>query len=328
MNGVWETGKQVSRLLTAGLALGMLLLFPLAAGAAEQCPHGALQERYCDADGDLVADLPTDPSLWRDPQTLVWAYAPIEDPAVYANLFKTFTRHLETCLGRQIVYYPVLSTGAEIEAMRSGRLHFAGFSTGPTAEAVNGAGAVPFAAKGAGEQLRGYRVLAIVRADSPYQTLADLAGRRVAHTSALSNSGHLAPQVFFPSQGLVPGENYVPLMSGGHDRSILGVADGDYDMAAVASDVLERMIERGTVRRDAFRILYESGLFPTSSFAHAHDLHPDLVAEMKRCFFNFTFTPEMQVEFGGDEHFLPIRYDRDWASVREVIEQASDPPPF
>ncbi|WIY52045.1 phosphate/phosphite/phosphonate ABC transporter substrate-binding protein [Devosia sp. YIM 151766] len=307
----------------------MMLLSSLTTVAAEQCAaQGALHERYCDADGDQVADLPADPALWRDPQTLVWAYAPIEDPAVYANLFKTFTRHLETCLGRQIVYYPVLSTGAEIEAMRSGRLHFAGFSTGPTVEAVNHAGAVPFAAKGIGDQLRGYRVLAIVRADSPYRDLADLAGRKVAHTSALSNSGHLAPQVFFPSEGLVPGENYVPLMSGGHDRSILGVADGDYDMAAVASDVLERMIERGMVRREAFRVIYESGLFPTSSFAHAHDLHPDLVAEMKRCFFNFTFTDEMKAEFGGDEHFLPISYDRDWASVREVIERVSDPPPF
>ena len=36
---------------------------------------------------------------------------------------------------------------AEIEAMRSGRLHVGGFSTGPTAFAVNIAGAVPFAIK-------------------------------------------------------------------------------------------------------------------------------------------------------------------------------------
>jgi phosphonate transport system substrate-binding protein len=306
-----------------------LVLSSLAPATAEACGNRAdLDARFCDADGDLVADRPAEASALRDPHTLVWAYAPIEDPAVYANLFKPFTRHLEACLGRQIVYYPVQSTKAEIEAMRTGRVHFAGFSTGPTVEAVNRAGAVPFAAKGIGGEVRGYRVLAIVRADSPYKALADLKGKRIAHATPLSNSGHIAPLVFFPAEGLIPGADYVPLMSGGHDRSILGVASGDYDMAAVASDVLERMVERGMVRRDAFRLVYESGKFPTSSFAHAHDLNAALVEDMKRCFFNYAFTDEMKAEFGGDERFLPISYERDWGSVREVIEKASGPPPF
>jgi ABC-type dipeptide/oligopeptide/nickel transport system ATPase subunit len=96
----------------------------------------------------LVADLPTDPKKIRDPSTLVWAYTPVEDPAIYANVFKPFTDYLTQCTGKRIVYYPVQSNAAEIEAMRSGRLRFAGFSTGPTGFAVNMAGAVPFAAKG------------------------------------------------------------------------------------------------------------------------------------------------------------------------------------
>lgn len=116
-------------------------------------------------------------------------------------------------------------------------------------------------------------------------------------------------------------------MSGGHDKSILGVVAGDFDMAAVASDVLERMIERGVIRRDTLRVIYESDLFPTSSFAYAHDLAPSLVADMKRCFFNFTFTAEMKAEFQGDDHFLPISYTKDWAVVREVSEQAGSTPP-
>ena len=94
----------------------------------------------------------------KDPSTLVWAYTPVEDPAVYANVFKPFTDHLGSCTGKRIVYYPVQSNSAEIEAMRSGRLHFAGFSTGPTGFAVNLAGAVPFAAKGTAKEVRGYNL--------------------------------------------------------------------------------------------------------------------------------------------------------------------------
>ena len=309
----------------AAVAAALVLGAPHAR-AQDQCSNrGQLDTLYCDSDGDLVADPPTDPTKLKDPSTLVWAYTPVEDPAVYANVFRPFTNHLEACVGKKTVYYPVQSNSAEIEAMRSGRLHFAGFSTGPTGFAVNLAGAVPFAAKGLGEQVRGYNLLAVVKASSPFQTLADLKGKRVAHTAPSSNSGHLAPLVLFPPEGLTPIDDYKPLMSGGHDKSILGVNSGDYDMAAVAGDVFERMAVRGTIKAADFRIVYKSPVFPTSSFAHAHDLKPDLARKLRECFFSFRFPAEMQKEFNGDDRFLPITYKKDWAVVREVAEKSGTP---
>ena len=316
-----------TRCLVASAAIIVLTLGaspPRAEDAA--CPQsGQLDTQYCDRDGNLVADAPTDPAKWRDPSTLIWAYTPVEDPAVYANIFKPFTEHLHSCTGKRIVYYPVQSNAAEIEAMRSGRLHFAGFSTGPTGFAVNLAGAVPFAAKGLGSEVRGYQLLAIVKASSPYQKLSDLKEKKVAHTSPSSNSGNLAPRVLFPDQGLTPDQDYKPTMSGGHDKSVLGVASGDYDAAAVASDVFERMVTRGTVKGDAFRVIFKSPVFPTSSFAYAHDLKPDLAAKLKECFFSFRFTPEMTKEFNGDDRFLPITYKETWAVVRDVAERSGTP---
>ena len=287
--------------------------------------RGQLDDLYCDADKDLVADAPSDKAKWRDPSTLVWAYTPVEDPAVYANIFKPFTDHLKACTGKNIVYYPVQSNSAEIEAMRSGRLHFAGFSTGPTGFAVNLAGAIPFAAKGNAEGVRGYNLLAVVKASSPYQKLGDLKDKKVAHTSPSSNSGNLAPRVLFPEQGLKPDTDYKPLMSGGHDKSILGVNSGDYDMAAVAGDVYERMGVRGTIKPAEFRIIYKSPVFPTSSFAYAHDLKPELAQKLRDCFYSFRFSPEMTKEFNGDDRFLPITYQKDWAVVRDVAEKSGTP---
>jgi phosphonate transport system substrate-binding protein len=176
-----------------------------------------------------------------------------------------------------------------------------------------------------GENLRGYNLLAIVKASGPYKTLADLKGKRVAHTAPSSNSGHLAPLVLFPPEGLKPNDDYKPLMSGGHDKSVLGVNSGDYDMAAVASDVFDRMATRGTIKADDFRVVYKSPLFPTSSFAHAHDLKPELAAKLKECFFSFRFPPEMQKEFNGDDRFVPITYVKNWAVVREVAEKSGTP---
>jgi phosphonate transport system substrate-binding protein len=317
----------LSKFSAAGsLMLGLGIGLASSALAQDACANrGQLDTMYCDANKDLVADVPTEASKQKDPSALVWAYTPVEDPAVYANIFKPLTDHLAACVGKRIVYYPVQSNSAEIEAMRSGRLHFAGFSTGPTGFAVNLAGAIPFAAKGSAAGVRGYNLVAVVKASSSYQKLADLKGKKVAHTSPSSNSGNLAPRVLFPEFGLEADKDYKPLMSGGHDKSLLGVVSGDYDMAAVAGDVYERMIVRGTIKKDDTREIYRSAIFPTSSFAYAHDLKPELANKLTDCFFSFRFTPEMTKEFNGDDRFLPITYQKDWAVVRDVAEKSGTP---
>jgi phosphonate transport system substrate-binding protein len=307
-------------------AVALFALIGCATAYADECKHrGQLDVLYCDENDDLVADAPTDSKKLRDPSLLVFAYTPVEDPAVYQNVFKPFTDYLAQCTGKRVVYYPVQSNSAEIEAMRSGRLHVAGFSTGPTGFAVNMAGAVPFAAKGSEKGPHGYHLISIVRADSPYQKLADLKGKRVAHTSPSSNSGNLAPLVLYPPEGLKPNEDYKPLMSGGHDKSALGVLSGDYDMAGVASDVFERMIARATLKAADFRVIYTSPLFPTSSFAYAHDLKPELANQMKACFFAFNFPPSMSKEFNGDDRFVPITYKETWKVVRDIAEASGTP---
>jgi hypothetical protein len=52
---------------------------------AQDCPRGDLDAAYCDRDGDLVADAPTDPKQLVNPSTLIFAYTPVEDPAVYCS---------------------------------------------------------------------------------------------------------------------------------------------------------------------------------------------------------------------------------------------------
>ncbi|HMO28089.1 phosphate/phosphite/phosphonate ABC transporter substrate-binding protein [Enterovirga sp.] len=305
-----------SALVASALLLGT-------AAQAQTCTNrGQLDDAYCDENKDLVADVP---AKTRDPSVLVFAYTPVEDPAVYENAFRPFTEYLSKCTGKRVVYYPVQSNSAEIEAMRSGRLHVAGFSTGPVGFAVNMAGAVPFAGKGTEKGIEGYHLIVLVKASSPYQKLSDLKGKRVAHTSPSSNSGGLAPKALFPDQGLKPGEDYQILFSGGHDKSALGVNSGDYDAAPVASDVFERMVARGDLKAENFRIIYRSERFPSSGFAYAHDLKPELAEKIKQCFYDFRFPSQMVKDFEGDDRFAPITYLKDWAVVRKVAEDSGTP---
>lgn len=308
----------IRRLAVVTLLAAMLL--PLALARAAECPNrGTLASRYCDANHDLVADAPTDPDDFVNPGTLVFAYTPVEDPAIYADIWKPFIEYLEEVTGKDVRFFAVQSNAAQIEAMRSGRLHIAGFSTGPTPFAVNLAGAVPFAIMGSDDGRFGYTLQVYVRKDSGIDSMQDLKGKRVAHTSPTSNSGNLAPRALFPKLGVVPGEDYEVAYSGSHDQSMLGVVAGDYDAAPVASEVVERMADRGLYDPDEVKIIYESKPFPTTSYNYAHDLAPELVEKIKKAFFTFKLEgTALGEEFSNVTKFVPINYKDDWEVIREI----------
>lgn len=79
-----------------------------------------LDNRYQDSDSDLIADIPSNESEWRNPSTLVFAYTPVEDPAVYADVWSEFLAHMEAETGKRVQFFPVQSNAAQIEAMRAG----------------------------------------------------------------------------------------------------------------------------------------------------------------------------------------------------------------
>jgi phosphonate transport system substrate-binding protein len=199
----------------------------------------------------------------------------------------------------------------------------AGLSTGSTPFGVNIGGFDPFAIMGTDAGEYGYKMQVIVPADSDIDSIEDLKGKTVAHTEQASNSGNQAPRALLESQfGIVPGEDYEVTYSGGHDRSILGVANGDYAAAPIASSVMDRMAERGAVDMDNIRIIHESQSFPTTSFGFAHNLHPNLKRLVQKAFFTFEFEgTKLGEEFADVDRFIPITYKNNWGVIRTIQEQ-------
>lgn len=315
--------KKLPGVLPSAALAASVLMTGFSGQALADCERGALDTLYCDENGDMVADLPSDKSQWNDPDTLIFAYTPVEDPAIYSDIWQPFIDHLSEVTGRDVRFFAVQSNSAQVEAMRSGRLHIAGFSTGPTPFAVNLAGAVPFALMGSDSGQFGYSLQVYTHSDSDIQEITDLKGKRVAHTSPTSNSGNQAPRALFPELGVVPGEDYEITFSGSHDQSMLGVVAKDYDAAPVASEVVERMAARGLYDTEDVRLVWESDRFPTTSYNHAHNLHPDLVEKIREAFYTFKFSgTELGEEFEGVETFIPINYKDNWKVIRTI--QASN----
>lgn len=299
-------------------ALVVCLLAFAAAGAA------AMDPRFKDANGDLVADAPTEAKDWVDPPTLVFAYTPVEDPAVYAKVWQEFIDHLAKVTGKRVQFFPVQSNAAQLEAMRAGRLHVAGFNTGSNPLAVNCAGFVPFAMMASKDNRFGYEMEIITFPGSGIDKVEDIRGKRLAFTAETSNSGFKAPSALLRDKfRMEPGKDYTPVFSGKHDNSILGVANKDYPAAAIANSVKLRMEARGVVKPGQTRVIYTSQTFPTTGYGYVYNLKPELAEKVRQAFFSFKWEgTALAAEFNKgeppQEKFMPITYKQHWQVVRDI----------
>lgn len=303
--------------LAAVLALSVAFAMPAQA-------EFKLDARYTDADGDMVADIPTEKDKLVDPATLVFAYTPVEDPAVYADVWKGFLDHLAEKTGKKVQFFPVQENAAQIEAMRAGRLHVSGFNTGSNPIAVACAGFRPFAMMASKDGAFGYEMEIITYPGSGIEKIEDVKGKKLAFTAETSNSGFKAPSALLKAEyKLVAGTDFEPVFSGKHDNSILGVANKDYPAAAIANSVMKRMVARDVVKKDQLVSIYKSQTFPTTGYGVAHNLTPELQEKIKDAFFSYNWEgsallKEFQTSEPPQETFIPITFKDQWAVVRQI----------
>lgn len=307
--------------LLSGVALAFTMTLAGPA-AAQDCPRGDLDKRFCDVDGDLLADTPTDAAHQLDPAELIFAYTPVEDPAVYKTAWSDFLTHLEKETGKKVIFFPVQNNAAQIEAMRSGRLHIAGFNTGSNPLAVNCAGFNPFTIMASKDGSFGYEMEIITYPGSGIEKVEDIKGKELAFTSPTSNSGFKAPSAILKADfGMESGRDFTPVFSGKHDNSILGVANKDYPAASIANSVMSRMIERDVIKADQVVSIYKSQTFPTTGFGTVYNLKPELKEKIRNAFLNFEWDgTSLQAEFekSNEGQFLPMDYKSFWEVIRKI----------
>lgn len=309
------------------LTLLLLLLSTMYVLSAQECPRGELGKAYCDRDGDMLADSPTDPSQWIDPYELVFAYSPVEDPNIYKQAWSDFILYLSKVTGKRVVFFPFQSNDAEIEAMRIGKLHVAGFNTGSNPKAVNCAGFHPIIMMGKADDSYGYEMEVITYPGSGIETVSDIRGKTIVFTAPSSNSGYKAPVALLKEKfGLEKDKDYRYIFSGKHSNSLLSVAKKIYPIATIANSVRKRIEKRGVIQRDQIKILYTSQTFPTTGFGYAHNLKPSLVKKIQHAFETFPWIDaqgnpsSLQKEFSssGYSRFIPLDYKKDFEIIRMI----------
>ncbi len=276
-------------------------------------PRG-LAARFTDANDDLIADAATDAARRRSPDELIFTY--VGGPMAEEELsdWTDFIAHPSCVTGKSVKTAVFGTIGEQLAALEKGTLHVTGFNTGAVPTAVASSGFVPICTFGGDDGSFGIKMQLIVRADSSIQKLEDLKGHTVTFTSRDSNSGCKAALVLLQDHDMLPQRDYLWQFSGGHEESIARIVAGEYQVAPVASDLLQRAIGTGVVKPEQIRIIYESERFPPATLGYAHDLTDELAASIRKAFFEFECrgtSLQKRLDDSGNAKFVPLSYKQD-----------------
>jgi phosphonate transport system substrate-binding protein len=299
----------------------------------DQAKAAELSKDYEDADGDLLADVPKDAAKQLDPDELVIADVASSDSEGQEATWKELIDALAKGTGKKVTLATYADTSEQMRALKDGSLHITSFSTGEAPAAVNHDGFVPVACYADKEGNHLITMKIIVPADSPVKTLEDLRPtngggeakkHRITFVRPRSNSGCTAALVVLMDKlGLQPERDYTWGFSYGHENSIKGIAEKKFEAAAVASDILKRMIANGDIADGSIREIYESEPFPPGVIGVAYNLKPELQAKIRDTLFGFDWTGtglEKKYQKVGWVKFAPVSYKDDWAPVRKISE--------
>jgi phosphonate transport system substrate-binding protein len=286
-----------------------------------------LDKKYRDADGDLLADPPKDAAKALDPKEINFSYVASSDTEGEADAWKEFLAALEERLGRKVNLVEYNDSGEQMRALENGELHVTAFATGEVQIAVNEAGFIPAACFADKDGKFHYSMKIIVPADSDIKKVEDLKGQRMTFVRPRSNSGCTAALVMLMKEhDLQPERDYSWGFSYGHENSIEGIAEKKFSAAAVASDILDRMIASGAVPADAVREIYESEPYPPGVIGYAYNLTPELREGIRETLLGFKWEGTgLEKTYGASAvKFAPVDYKKDWAPVREINESGGE----
>ncbi len=287
--------------------------------------------KLVDSDGDLLADSPTDAAMLQQPESLVFSYIaeglPDGEEADFSN-WSELLDSLSQATGLPVTAKHYQKVSEQLAALRAGEVHLIGLGTGAAPLAVETSGFTPLCTLAHGDGSVGYTMQFVTKADSGLEKLSDVAGKKVVFVRPTSNSGFKAAFVQLQKEeGLLPEQDYEWSFSLSHEDSIRATLAGDADAAPVASDILVKMIDRGDVSKDDYRIIYESEAFPPAVLGCAYNLPAELIEKISEALTSFEWSGTgLEKELGPMDaaSFAPVSYKDDWANIRRIDDTVSE----
>lgn len=189
--------------------------------------------------------------------------------------YKPVRAYLERALGVEIEWRTATDYAGIIEGVKAKKIEIARF--GPAAYAqcwiVTRGEVAPLVGDIDEQNTFGYHSVVVVKTDSPYQSLDDLQGKKLAFADPNSTSGHQAPRYFLMEAGYDVDTFFgETAFSGSHENSVMGLLNGTFDAAATWWNSEEysnpqRMELKGMIPPGQWRVIWKSPKLPSSPWA-------------------------------------------------------------
>lgn len=191
------------------------------------------------------------------PRTLRVGLIPNQAPDRIRAQYQPFQQYLSQKLGMAVELFVATDYAGVVEAMASDRLDIAYFGGLTYAQAEQRANVYPIVTEVDRETgTTKYYSAIIVHADSPYQTVADLRGRRFAFGDIGSTSGSLYPRIMLDRAGIGDFQNPQTFVyTGGHDATLLAVQNRTVEGGGIERRIMNRLFESGQADPSAIRII-------------------------------------------------------------------------
>lgn len=190
-------------------------------------------------------------------EPLVFAMPPGTDDPDILGQAEVLMTHIEEATGREVELETPADYLGVVEAVRQGFVDVALMSPFSTALAVANGSVAPLLAWEASDEPAS---TCYVLADSPIESVEDVAGRQVAFVDPGSTTGYFMPTSLLAEHGLVDGEDYTSTFAGGHDSAMLAMLNGSVDVACTS--IADMLIEAGVFTEADVKVIGETAPIP------------------------------------------------------------------
>ena len=224
---------------------------------------------------------------------LVFASIPAENASQVTERYGDFVAYLSKEIGIPVKLRIAGDYAAVIEGQRAEQIHIAYHGPASYARArMIGVKITPFAIEVSKGGVKGYHSVFYVKANSPYQTIADLKGKNIGLVDPNSMSGNNAPRFALNAMKIKPEDFFGKVVyTGSHVNAVMALNQGTVDVAAnwwnnENDSELQRLVDKGMVKKEDFRMIFKSEQIVNSPLAYLDSLPADLKKKIAQAFFD------------------------------------------
>jgi len=271
---------------------------------------------------------------WKsDYKELTFAVVPAENASGVSDRFAPYMAYLTAQLGVPVTLRVANDYAAVIEGQRAGNIQIAYYGPASYSKAyLTGVKTEPFVTTRNGSGEIGYYSVIYVKASSPYQKVEDLKGKTIGFVDPNSTSGYNAPRFYLHKMGIEVDSFFSKsIITGSHENGVIAVDKGTVDCCADwwnsdDDSNLTRMVNKGMVKKEDFRMIFKSPILPGSPYAYLSDLPDDLKKAILAAFLAAPTKDKAafdKLSDGKDKEFVQVTH-KDYADIVEMIQWVDD----